>query len=174
MRINKRLSVYFYYEVNGKMRFNRKAQAAMEFLMTYGWAILVVLVVIGALVYMGVLNPLALVPEKCTAPAGFICNSASLTSGGQFQLIITPQVYGNNLAVTGLNTITPTTITAPALATLNLSSTNLAGSPITITGTFGGTLTSGRKARISYDLSYQDDFGATKPAHGGEIVVTIS
>jgi len=26
----------------------KKAQAAMEFLMTYGWAILVVLVVIGA------------------------------------------------------------------------------------------------------------------------------
>jgi len=35
----------------------RKGQAAMEFLMTYGWAILVVLVVIGALAYFGVLSP---------------------------------------------------------------------------------------------------------------------
>ena len=47
------------------MRFKR-AQAAMEFLMTYGWAILVVLIVIAALAYLGVLNPQALVPEKCT------------------------------------------------------------------------------------------------------------
>ena len=34
----------------------KKAQAAMEFLMTYGWAILVVLVTIGALAYFGVLK----------------------------------------------------------------------------------------------------------------------
>lgn len=36
---------------------NRKGQAAMEFLMTYGWAILVVLIAIGALSYFGVLTP---------------------------------------------------------------------------------------------------------------------
>lgn len=34
-----------------------KGQAAMEFLMTYGWAILVVLACIGALTYFGVLKP---------------------------------------------------------------------------------------------------------------------
>ncbi|MBD3313845.1 hypothetical protein GF345_05365, partial [Candidatus Woesearchaeota archaeon] len=43
----------------------KKAQAAMEFLMTYGWAILVVLVVIGALAYFGVLSPQRLLPDKC-------------------------------------------------------------------------------------------------------------
>ena len=36
---------------------HKKSQAAMEFLMTYGWAILVVLVAIGALAYFGVLSP---------------------------------------------------------------------------------------------------------------------
>jgi len=51
----------------------KKAQAAMEFLMTYGWAILVVLVVIGALAYFGVLNPQNLLPEKCTLPMGLYC-----------------------------------------------------------------------------------------------------
>lgn len=43
-----------------------KSQAAMEFLMTYGWAILVVLAAIGALAYFGVLNPANFVPESCT------------------------------------------------------------------------------------------------------------
>ena len=51
----------------------RKAQAAMEFLMTYGWAILVVLVVIGALGYFGVLSPTALLPEKCVFGVELAC-----------------------------------------------------------------------------------------------------
>lgn len=50
-----------------KMRKKRvvRAQAAMEFLLTYGWAILVVLVVIAALAYFGVLDPTKLLPSKC-------------------------------------------------------------------------------------------------------------
>jgi uncharacterized protein (UPF0333 family) len=51
----------------------KKAQAAMEFLMTYGWAILVVLAAIGALAYFGVLSPDRFLPEKCTLPAGIAC-----------------------------------------------------------------------------------------------------
>ncbi|MBS3097210.1 hypothetical protein J4209_00275 [Candidatus Woesearchaeota archaeon] len=51
----------------------KKAQAAMEFLMTYGWAILVVLVAIGALAYFGVLSPDKFLPSKCTLPSGIAC-----------------------------------------------------------------------------------------------------
>jgi len=54
---------------------NRRAQAALEFLMTYGWAILVVLIVIGALSYFGVLNPTILLPEKCTLQMGMYCKN---------------------------------------------------------------------------------------------------
>jgi uncharacterized protein (UPF0333 family) len=39
--------------MEGKMK-NKKGQAMMEWLLTYGWAVLVVLVAIGALVYFGV------------------------------------------------------------------------------------------------------------------------
>ena len=41
----------------------RKGQAAMEFLMTYGWAILVVLIAIGLLAYF--IKPQSLLPEQC-------------------------------------------------------------------------------------------------------------
>ena len=44
----------------------KKAQAALEFLMTYGWAFLVILILIGALSYFGVLNPTKFLPAKCT------------------------------------------------------------------------------------------------------------
>ena len=62
------------------MVMKKKAQAAMEFLMTYGWAILVVLVVIGALAYFGVLNPQNLLPEKCTLPVGLYCKDYLISS----------------------------------------------------------------------------------------------
>lgn len=63
------------------MVMKKKAQAAMEFLMTYGWAILVVLVVIGALAYFGVLNPQNLLPEKCTLPMGLYCKDHLIKGG---------------------------------------------------------------------------------------------
>lgn len=49
---------------------NLKAQAALEFMMTYGWAVIVVLIAIGALAYFGVLDPSKLLPEKTTGPTG--------------------------------------------------------------------------------------------------------
>ena len=52
----------------------KKAQAAMEFLMTYGWAILVVLLAIAALAYFGVLNPGKYLPSSCTLGTGLSCN----------------------------------------------------------------------------------------------------
>jgi hypothetical protein len=55
----------------------KKGQAAMEFLMTYGWAILVVLAAIGALAYFGVLSPNSMLPERTTfqAPLAAIDNA---------------------------------------------------------------------------------------------------
>jgi len=55
------------------MIINRKGQAAMEFLMTYGWAILVVLAAIGALAYFGILSPEKFLPEKCILEPGIDC-----------------------------------------------------------------------------------------------------
>lgn len=59
----------------------KRAQAAMEFLMTYGWAILVVLAAIGALAYFGVLSPGKFVPESCMLPStsGLACLDFSVT-----------------------------------------------------------------------------------------------
>ena len=52
---------------------SRASQAALEFLMTYGWAILVVLVAVGALAYFGVLSPDRFLPAKCTLQSGMAC-----------------------------------------------------------------------------------------------------
>ncbi|MBW2996254.1 hypothetical protein KY332_03065 [Candidatus Woesearchaeota archaeon] len=61
---------------------NKSAQAAMEFLMTYGWALLVVLAAIGALAYFGVLRPQSFLPEQCVLAPGVACLDFKVTSGG--------------------------------------------------------------------------------------------
>jgi|GEM_PF-656912 hypothetical protein len=57
------------------MVFTRHAQAAMEFLMTYGWAILVVLIALASLVYFNVLSPKSVLPDQCALFAGMTCSS---------------------------------------------------------------------------------------------------
>lgn len=52
---------------------SKKAQAAIEFLMTYGWAIIAVLLTIAGLAYFGVVNPTGFVPDSCTMFSGIAC-----------------------------------------------------------------------------------------------------
>lgn len=62
------------------MKSYKKAQAALEFLTTYGWAILVVLVMIGALAYFGVLNPSKFAAERCVfSGPEMTCQEAKFT-----------------------------------------------------------------------------------------------
>lgn len=53
----------------------------MEFLMTYGWSILVVLAAFAALAYFGVLSPEDKLPEKCILPAGLACKGFGYNDG---------------------------------------------------------------------------------------------
>jgi hypothetical protein len=52
-----------------------KSQAAVEYLFTYGWAFMVILVMIGVFAYLGFTNPTKYVPDKCIASDGFFCRS---------------------------------------------------------------------------------------------------
>ena len=84
----------------------KRGQAAMEFLMTYGWAILVVLVVIGALAYFGILNPQTLLPERCELQMGLHCKdyliSTDANNNGEIRLTI-ENGRGNDIVVTKVN-----------------------------------------------------------------------
>ena len=86
----------------------KKGQAAMEFLMTYGWAILVVIAAIAALAYFGVLDPARLLPERCQFPAGMDCiDKASITNSSVTVALRNNQGFPvtiDNAVVTGCNT----------------------------------------------------------------------
>jgi len=63
------------------MNRNSKGQVAIEFMMTYGWAILASMLVIGALAYFGITNPATTLPDKCTFSNAFQCSDYMITPG---------------------------------------------------------------------------------------------
>ena len=81
------------------MKKKRKGQVALEFLMTYGWAFLIILVVIGAFIYFDVLNPAARVPSSCTLQAGMMCNAYAIYNDG-IQIEIR-NGFGEQINITG-------------------------------------------------------------------------
>ncbi|MBI4452522.1 hypothetical protein HY637_03770 [Candidatus Woesearchaeota archaeon] len=76
---------------------SRKSQAAMEFLMTYGWAILVVLAAIAALAYFGVLSPEKFLPEKCLIETGLTCISSKVEAAQS--IIVFQNGYGKTVVI---------------------------------------------------------------------------
>lgn len=57
---------------------NKKAQAALEFLSSYGWAILVIAIVLVALAWLGIFNVANKTPDTCVMQGGLQCDSARL------------------------------------------------------------------------------------------------
>ena len=77
---------------------NKKGQSALEFLMTYGWAILVVLAAIGALAYFGVLSPTNFLPDQCLGAVGIGCvGKPDITSSGIAFIVVNG--VGNSLTL---------------------------------------------------------------------------
>jgi len=79
----------------------KKAQTAMEYLTTYGWAILIMIVVVAVLFYLGVLSPQT--PTYCNFPAGFSCVSYQLSAGTGKLYLVVGQATGRTIVVKGIN-----------------------------------------------------------------------
>ncbi len=59
-----------------------KGQAAVEFFMTYGWAILVLIIVLAVLVSTGIFSPSYLVSQECSFGTNLQCDFFLANSGG--------------------------------------------------------------------------------------------
>jgi len=81
----------------------KKGQAAMEFLMTYGWAILVVMIVIAALWYFGVLTPTTFLPERCTLGTGIACKDHKINAQKDEIYLTLVNGLGEGIIITKIN-----------------------------------------------------------------------
>jgi hypothetical protein len=92
----------------------KKSQAAMEFLMTYGWALLIILLVIAALAYFGMLNPERFLPDKVTVSDNRIQIIPTQSNGIIIKNVGADTLYNVQINMTNHNCrISPTNTLAP-------------------------------------------------------------
>ena len=87
----------------------RRGQAALEFLTTYGWVFLIILVVIAAFSYFGVLSPSRTLPDKCILGNVLVCKDFRVlstgTPNGQIDLMVN-QNKGETIFITAISAST--------------------------------------------------------------------
>ena len=80
---------------------HEKDQSAMEYLLTYGWAILIVAAVLGVFFFLGIFNGNSLLPQACIAEPGFSCSNPILDPNGA--VLVSLSYDGSQpITVTGL------------------------------------------------------------------------
>jgi hypothetical protein len=80
---------------------NNKGQAAIEFLVTYGWAILGVVIVIGALTYFGIFNTQRYINDECLFGDQMICEDYVAYNDGSVKLTLRNN-FGVDIDVTAI------------------------------------------------------------------------
>ncbi|MBN2141761.1 hypothetical protein JW711_00375 [Candidatus Woesearchaeota archaeon] len=63
-------------------RAGRQGQAAFEYIVTYGWAILAAIIAIGALSYFGFISPSNLIPNRCNFGKQLECQDYQIQNDG--------------------------------------------------------------------------------------------
>lgn len=122
-----------------KKKVRKQGQAALEYMTTYGWAIMAALIAIGAMAYFGFLSPTRLLPSQCN--------------------------FGKQLQCVEYRIVSDESTTARA----DIIFLNNFGKPINITGVGGDAtgdtnpglpfvLNSGEKASIEFTLNNPEKF----------------
>jgi len=134
----------------------KKSQAALEFLTTYAWAFLVILVMIGALAYFGILNPSKLLPDRCNFGSEIGCdkNRMKIDLSDTGPSMVLSNNFGTAVNIAGIRVINSNTGVActgdtPATGTIWRS-----GETITLTGVVCGTLVTNEKIKFSIEVDY--------------------
>ena len=132
----------------------KRGQAALEFLMTYGWVILIVIIVIGALAAFGVFDVSRLVPDKCLLPTQLSCRDFGapdantvqvelLNTLGRTVVVNTVELWDKDSQASLCNSTSPVTIDNQLSGTVTIgSATDSCG------------LSAGRKYRLQVIVNY--------------------
>ncbi len=100
----------------------QRAQSAMEYLTTYGWAVLVIAVVVVVLLKAGVFGA-SPAQNSCIAVSGFSCSSPSLSSNGLLTTLFGE--IGQTISITGIACTKNSTLTGGSGAITGITSISL-------------------------------------------------
>lgn len=146
----------------------RRGQAAFEFLTTYGWVFLIILVVIASFSYFGVLTPSRSLPDKCILGSVLVCREFRVlstgTPSGQIDMRVA-QNKGETIFITNVSastddfgTSTSCTINGQAISEVEFDPTAVMNVTCTLSG--GGELPIanfvGDKIEAKVSISYHE------------------
>lgn len=145
----------------------------MEYLMTYGWAILIVIIVAAALWALGVFNPTNVAPTAKTGLSAFEIPTGGwqLTSAGALTIQLRNSAGAAINVTTVAATVGTTTCTLTSGASGNLPTNGL----YTATFTGCGTRTSGAGYSANVTATYNNlDTGLSGFVSSGTLTGTVS
>ncbi|MEM4397326.1 MAG: hypothetical protein QW757_01725 [Candidatus Woesearchaeota archaeon] len=171
----------------------KKAQLAVETLMIYGIAILVVMLAIGALIGFGILDLGSLLPDNCNiASSEFLCNeyyfsksnglNMEISNRGEknlavFQLTSLKPSDKNDLGLINCNLQEPINFTTDGTNFVSEQNPLIRGETATLIATNclpATNLKAGKKINLNFELNYKS-VGSNLPARpvSGKMRVTI-
>jgi hypothetical protein len=156
----------------------------MEYLMTYGWAILIVIIVAAALYSLGIFNPSTWTGARATgftnmgAPAAGAWKLSATNASNQFQLVLKNNLP-SRISVTGVDVKIGTTLCEnEAINNVDVGSsggiTEGISSAFTVTASCG-TQTAGSSYTSTVSLTYDNlDTGLTALSESGSLTGTVT
>ncbi|MFH1587222.1 MAG: hypothetical protein ABID38_05160 [Candidatus Diapherotrites archaeon] len=126
-----------------------KAQSALEYLMTYGWALIVIIIVVAALFAFGIFNPPA--AARCAGLDKLLYKDHAVSAAGDTITIAFGNGAGSTIDVTGVayggdfaggaDASTITNIGSGGNFSVNNSDALDTAFTAAVTGTYNGTIT---------------------------------
>lgn len=94
-----------------------RGQSSMEYVTTYGWVILIILIAVGALSYFGVFRPTQVVQDQCTFGEQLICTDYLISgSPGNYQLSLRLQnSFGKTIEIQDIQMSSPDSVSSCGL-----------------------------------------------------------
>lgn len=150
----------------------KQGQAALEFLTTYGWAFLIILIMMAAISYFGFINPGKFLPNKCVVGSEFSCQDYQVTDQGNVRFKLTQNVGKSIIAGTANCTIEGTTSTAGDM-THDGSTWNNREIKEFVCSFPAGTFLEGERVKILVELAYRLEAGGYPHETDGEIYAKV-
>lgn len=157
----------------------KRAQAALEFLTTYGWAFLVILIMISTLAYFGVLKPSRLLPDRCSFGAEFECKDFQISQADDTIKVKLKNNAGDAIAVNSMSVSTESAIALNCTGAPDFTGVWPLGGIrdfiFTECNTHEVGFVSGDKGKVSIKLSYYSIRSGSDYSHivSGEIFATV-
>ncbi len=149
----------------------KRGQVALEFLTTYGWAIMVVMVMIGALAYFGVFNIKEQLPERCSFGAQLNCRDW-IISTSNVTILITNN-FQDSIDISEFNATMADDSCICTASSLPVTIDSGRDAQLSADSCSGCSLTEGSKVKFEATIVYRKTTGSFGHIQKGEIFATV-